>query len=75
MLYSLAPMQLTLAKAREKRRLTLTQLAEKSGVHKTTVARIERGEVRPMHDTVNALEDALGLKRGTLTFDADEAAA
>ena len=61
-------MQLTLKRAREKRRLTFAQLAEKSGVHKATVARIERGEVEPMHATVNALEDALGLKRGTLVF-------
>ena len=61
-------MQLTLKRAREKRKLTFAQLAAKSGVHKATVARIERGEVEPMHATVNALEDALELKRGTLVF-------
>ena len=61
--------------ARERRRLTYAQLAAKCGVHKTTIARIERGAVRPMHDTVNALEDALSLKRGTLKFDEDEAIA
>jgi transcriptional regulator with XRE-family HTH domain len=62
-------MQLTLKRARKKAELTFAQLAAKSGIHKATVARIERGEVRPMHDTVNALEDALELERGTLKFD------
>jgi transcriptional regulator with XRE-family HTH domain len=61
-------MQLTLKKARERAELTFAQLAAKSGVHKATVARIERGEVEPMHATVIALEDALGLERGTLVF-------
>jgi len=61
-------MQLTLKRARKRRRLTFAQLAAKSGVHKATVARIERGEVRPMHDTVEALEDALDLNPGTLKF-------
>ncbi len=61
-------MQLTLKQARVKRQLTFAQLAEKSGVHKATVARIERDEVEPMHATVNALEDALDLKRGSLVF-------
>lgn len=61
-------MQLTLKQAREKRKLTFAQLAAKSGVHKATVARIERGEVQPMHDTVIALEDALDYRRGTLKF-------
>ena len=65
-------MQLTLKRAREKRGLTFAKLAEKSGVHKATVARIERGEVQPMHATVNALEDALDLKRGTLVFTAQD---
>lgn len=68
-------MQLTLKQAREKRKLTFAQLAVKSGVHKATVARIERGEVRPQHDTVVALEDALEYKRGTLVFDQPESIA
>ena len=61
-------MQLTLKQARQKRKLTFAQLAAKCGVHKATVARIERGEVEPMHTTVIALEDALELKRGSLVF-------
>lgn len=68
-------MQLTLKRARERRGLTFAQLAAKSGVHKATVARIERGEVEPMHKTVAALEDALELKRGTLRFGQREAVA
>jgi len=66
--HSNARMQLTLRQARQKRRLTVTQLAIKSKVHKATVSRIERGEVQPMHETVVALEDALEYKRGTLVF-------
>lgn len=59
---------LTLKAAREKKGWTLEQVAEASGVHKSTVSRLERGETQPQHDTVNALEAALGLKRGTLVF-------
>ena len=61
-------MQLTLERARKKRGLSFAQLAAAAGVHKATVARIERGEVEPTHATVNALEDAMDLKRGTLVF-------
>lgn len=68
-------MQLTLKQAREKKELTFAQLAAKSGIHKATVARIERGEVRPSHDSVVALEDALELKRGTLVFRQRDASA
>jgi transcriptional regulator with XRE-family HTH domain len=60
--------QTTLAAVREKRRLTLEELAEKSGVHKSTISRLERGETKPEHATVTALEAALGLRRGTLVF-------
>jgi transcriptional regulator with XRE-family HTH domain len=61
-------MQLTLKQARKRRRLTFAKLAAKSGIHKATVARIERGENRPTYDTVVALEVALNLKPGTLVF-------
>lgn len=68
-------MQLTLKRARRQQGLTLSQLAQKSGVNKSTVSRIERGAVRPMHETAMALEAALGLKRGTLVFEQHEACA
>jgi len=56
--------------AREKRGWTLEQLADKCGVNKSTISRIERGDTSPMHETVTALENALGLKRGTSEFEA-----
>lgn len=61
-------MQLTLKRARGRRRLTKSALAKKSGVHKSTVGRIEAGEVKPLHETVTAMEAALGLDPGTLVF-------
>lgn len=63
-------MQLTLKGAREKKEWTLDQLAERSGVNKSTISRLERGETKPLYDTVTALEEALDLKRGTLIFEA-----
>jgi transcriptional regulator with XRE-family HTH domain len=68
-----ARMQLTLRRARERRRLTIAQLADMSGVHKSTVSRIERGETKPLHETAVALEAALDVKRGTLRFDQPDA--
>ena len=61
-------MQLTLKRARERRKLTKAALAVKSGVHKSTVGRIESGEVKPLHETVTAFEAALELTPGTLVF-------
>lgn len=62
-------MQVTLRRALKRRRMTLTELAEKSGVNKSTIYRIESGEVRPLHETVTAMEAALGLKPGSLVFE------
>lgn len=64
----MASMQLTLKAARERRRMTKAALAEKCGVNKSTVGRIEAGEVKPLHETVTAMEAALSLKPGTLVF-------
>lgn len=66
--YLIAFMQQTLKRARESRRLTRAALAQKCGVHKSTVGRIEAGEVKPLHETVTAMEAALRLKPGTLVF-------
>jgi transcriptional regulator with XRE-family HTH domain len=62
-------MQVNLKAARDAKEWTLETLAQKSGVNKSTISRLERGVTLPMHDTVAALEDALGLKRGTLRFE------
>lgn len=61
-------MQLTLRDARDIKGWTLEKLAEESGVHKATISRLESGKTKPLHETVNALEDALGIKHGTLVF-------
>ena len=61
-------MQRTLRAERERRGWTLSRLAERAGVHKSTVSRLEAGETAPTYTTVVALESALGLKRGTLEF-------
>lgn len=53
---------ITLKQARTKRRLSVAKLAQKSGVNRSTVFRIENGDVRPLHQTVVALQDALGVK-------------
>lgn len=68
-------MQLHLKAARDRKGWTLDALADKSGVNKSTISRLERGETVPMHGTVTALESALGLKHGTLVFGQREAVA
>lgn len=61
-------MQLSLKDARDRKEWSLDRLAAESGVNKSTISRLERGETKPLHDTVTVLEDALGLKHGTLKF-------
>ena len=65
---TVASMQISLKVARDRKGWTLERLATESGVNKSTISRIERSEVEPMHATVIALEDALELKRGSLKF-------
>lgn len=60
----------SLRKTRELIGMTVAQLAERSGVHQTTICRIEGGKVDPRHGStwlpiVRALQSA---------FDADRAA-
>ena len=53
--------------------MTQEQLEAASGVDQGHISRIERGEVNdPGNDTVKRLEAALGIKRGSLTFGAQE---
>lgn len=61
-------MQQTLRAARDSKGWSLEELAAKSGVHKSTISRLERGETAPMHGTAARIEKALGLKPGTLVF-------
>ncbi len=67
----MAFMQLTLKEALARRRMTDVALAEKCGIHKSTVGRIRKGIVRPLHETVTAMEAALSMKPGTLVFHAE----
>jgi transcriptional regulator with XRE-family HTH domain len=46
---------------REAAGLTQTQLAEKAGMHRQGIAKLERGEREPTWATVQALADALGV--------------
>jgi transcriptional regulator with XRE-family HTH domain len=64
-----ARMQIHLKAARDRKGWTLEQLSDASGINKSTISRLERNETQPLLSTVNALEDALELKRGTLTFE------
>lgn len=61
-------MQLSLREARDRRGWSLDQVARRSGLHKSTVSRLERGETEPSLRTAEALEVALGLPRGGLLF-------
>lgn len=59
----------TVKAARDTKGWTQEQLEQASGVNQSTISKLERGEVGdPQKSTVDALEDALGLQRGTLVF-------
>jgi len=61
-------MQLTVKQARERRGWTLAEVQAKTGLNKSTISRIERGLVRPSHDTVLELQKAFRLRPGALVF-------
>jgi len=58
----------TLKKLREKRALSLTDLAEKSGVNRITIHRIETGKQKPMPRTIRKLAEALRVEVEELTL-------
>lgn len=49
-----------LIKARLGKKLTQEQLAEKAGVSRVVVARLESGTTNPTYDTINRVAAALG---------------
>lgn len=61
-------MPYTLQMARRLAGLTISELARRAGVDRATIHRLETGASRPAFDTVVALEQALGLPTGGLTF-------
>lgn len=59
----------TLKQARDDKGWTQEQLEAESGIDQRTISKIERGDVNdPQNSTVKALEEALGVRRGTLVF-------
>lgn len=61
--------QLDLRMARERKGWTMQRLADEAGTTKGTISRLESGERRnPSHALVTRLEEALGLRPGTLVF-------
>lgn len=49
-------------KARQKAKLTQSELAEKAGIHTNYYARLERGEVNPSMEIVENIAKALKVK-------------
>ena len=61
--------RLTLRAARHARGWTQEDLEAESGIAQATISKIERGDVpNPRNNTVQALESALKIPRGTLVF-------
>ena len=56
-----------LKKLREQRVLSLTDLAQKSGVNRITIHRIENGKQKPMPRTIRKLAEALRVEIKELT--------
>jgi len=56
-----------LKKLREQQALSLTDLADKSGVNRITIHRIETGKQKPMPRTIRKLAEALHVSAGELT--------
>lgn len=53
-------------KLREERGLIQKELADRAGLARNTVARIEQGRLAPSATTVSKLADALGVRPGDL---------
>jgi transcriptional regulator with XRE-family HTH domain len=56
-----------LKRLRTQRALSLTDLAQKSGVNRITIHRIENGKQKPMPRTIRKLAEALQVEVGELT--------
>lgn len=66
---------MTLRQARDARKWTQAELSYRSRVPQSRIAEIETGKTRdPQNATVKALEEALGVPRGTLIFGKAKAA-
>lgn len=65
-------MNTNLKKLREQRALSLTDLAQKSGVNRITIHRIESGKQRPMPRTIRKLAEALNVNVEELMSNREE---
>ena len=67
----------TLRQLRRARGLTQAALAERAGVHRTTIGQIERGTWLPHHSTARRIAAALGVRLAAIAKlangDADDA--
>ena len=59
---------LRLKTARDRRGLTMTQLAESAGVGTSTINQIEKGLTQPRGDTVEKLARSLSVPRAWLAY-------
>jgi DNA-binding XRE family transcriptional regulator len=59
-----------LADIRNVRFLNQRELAEKAGISRYTIIRIEAGEVRPYTHTMRAIAEALGVEPGEIDWPA-----
>ena len=62
----------TLREARREKGWTQHDLAVRSGIDQRNISKLERYDRNPRNNTVIKLETALGLKRGTLIFGAEQ---
>jgi transcriptional regulator with XRE-family HTH domain len=53
-------------KLRKEQRISQESLADKAGIHRTYMGKIERGESNPPMQTVNKIASALKVKTGEL---------
>ncbi len=56
----------TIRQAREQQRLSVTELAARSGIAAPRISKIEAGRLDPRYDVVIALADGLGVRASTL---------
>ena len=56
---------ITLRALRHRLGWSLADLAKRTGLHASTISRLETGETQPTYETVLRLQDAMGIKPGT----------
>lgn len=69
----MTPLVVRIAEMRNAKGWTIDQLAEKSGVSRATIIRLEQGHTRQVHlDTLEGLARALGVAPGLLLDQKDD---